>query len=70
LVFKQRKTFFVFYGPSGVVRGGKWGHVPRSAGLGGASTAQHTLFNHLKTSFKQKFKPKYTLNRVFFWKKL
>jgi len=37
------------------VAGGKWGHAPRGAGLGGASVH---FCSHLKTCFKQKFRPK------------
>jgi len=39
-------------------KGGKGGHAPWGAGLGGA--AAHFLQSYLKTCFKQKFRPKYT----------
>jgi len=37
------------------VAGGKWGHAPQGAGFGGVSSH---FCSHLKTRFKQKFRPK------------
>jgi len=39
--------------PSGVAKGGKWGHAPRGAGLRGASARFLQPFKNAK----QKFKP-------------
>jgi len=36
--------------------GGKWGHVPWAKAL---RAHQRTFYKHLKTRFKQKFRPKY-----------
>jgi len=41
---------------NGVARKNKWGHAPRGTGLGSASAY---FCSHLKTCFKQKFRPKY-----------
>jgi len=41
---------------SGVAKGGQVGALAPGAGLGDASTH---FFSHLKTRFKQKFRPKY-----------
>jgi len=45
---------------SGIARRGKWGHA-LGAGLGAQALGahQHVLCSHLKTHFKQKFRPNY-----------
>jgi len=39
------------------IAGGKWGHAPRGAGLGGSST--HFIQTFKERVFQQKFWPKY-----------
>jgi len=53
--------------PSGIARGASGGTCP---GVQALEANQHTFYKHLKTRFKQKFRPNVCLKMRIFWKKL